>query len=120
VAEGAPLLREYTSKGYRGFESHPLRHPALITHNQLILNDNIRRGICPVPPRHTPKNTCAKLTDGCLVGESLTAALDKAGGIVLTLIALGVLFKVGVAIKHVQHGHGLLNEVLQPLALERL
>jgi hypothetical protein len=25
VVEGAPLLREYTSKGYRGFESHPLR-----------------------------------------------------------------------------------------------
>ena len=26
VAEGAPLLREYTSKGCRGFESPPLRH----------------------------------------------------------------------------------------------
>ena len=26
VVEGAPLLREYTSKGYRGFESLPLRH----------------------------------------------------------------------------------------------
>lgn len=26
VVEGAPLLREYTSKAYRGFESHPLRH----------------------------------------------------------------------------------------------
>ncbi len=25
-AEGAPLLREYTSKGCRGFESLPLRH----------------------------------------------------------------------------------------------
>jgi hypothetical protein len=27
VVEGAPLLREYTSKAYRGFESLPLRHP---------------------------------------------------------------------------------------------
>jgi integrase len=27
VVEGVPLLRGYTSKGYRGFESHPLRHP---------------------------------------------------------------------------------------------
>jgi hypothetical protein len=26
VVEGAPLLREYTSKAYRGFESHLLRH----------------------------------------------------------------------------------------------
>ena len=26
MVEGAPLLREYTSKAYRGFESHPLRH----------------------------------------------------------------------------------------------
>lgn len=26
VVEGAPLLREYTSKAYRGFESLPLRH----------------------------------------------------------------------------------------------
>ena len=26
VAEGAPLLREYTSKGCRGFESPLLRH----------------------------------------------------------------------------------------------
>ena len=26
VAEGAPLLREYISKGCRGFESPPLRH----------------------------------------------------------------------------------------------
>ena len=26
MAEGAPLLREYTSKAYRGFESLPLRH----------------------------------------------------------------------------------------------
>ena len=26
MVEGAPLLREYTSKGYRGFESHRLRH----------------------------------------------------------------------------------------------
>ena len=25
-AEGAPLLREYTPKAYRGFESLPLRH----------------------------------------------------------------------------------------------
>jgi hypothetical protein len=31
VVEGAPLLREYTSKAYRGFKSHPLRHfPLLI------------------------------------------------------------------------------------------
>ena len=26
MVEGAPLLREYTSKAYRGFESLPLRH----------------------------------------------------------------------------------------------
>lgn len=26
MVEGAPLLREYTSKAYRGFESHLLRH----------------------------------------------------------------------------------------------
>ena len=26
MVEGAPLEREYTSKGYRGFESHVLRH----------------------------------------------------------------------------------------------
>ena len=26
MVEGAPLLREYTPKAYRGFESHPLRH----------------------------------------------------------------------------------------------
>ena len=25
LAEGAPLLREYTATPYRGFESHPLR-----------------------------------------------------------------------------------------------
>lgn len=29
VAEGAPLLREYTSKGCRGFESPPLRHSSV-------------------------------------------------------------------------------------------
>jgi len=28
VVEGTPLLRAQTSKGSRGFESHPLRHPA--------------------------------------------------------------------------------------------
>jgi hypothetical protein len=26
VAEGAPLLRAYRAKPYRGFESHSLRH----------------------------------------------------------------------------------------------
>src|SRR3989344_4718709 len=31
VAEGAPLLREYTSKGCRGFESPVLRHYLLST-----------------------------------------------------------------------------------------
>ena len=31
VVEGAPLLREYTSKAYRGFESLPLRHSLKIT-----------------------------------------------------------------------------------------
>ena len=30
VVEGAPLLREYTSKGYRGFESLRLRHYFII------------------------------------------------------------------------------------------
>ena len=29
VVEGAPLLREYTSKGYRGFESLRLRQNPL-------------------------------------------------------------------------------------------
>lgn len=28
LVEGAPLLRAYTPKGYRGFESHPLRQRA--------------------------------------------------------------------------------------------
>ncbi len=31
VAEGAPLLREYTLTRYRGFESLPLRHLLLAT-----------------------------------------------------------------------------------------
>ena len=40
MVEGAPLLREYTSKAYRGFESHPLRHqtiPKIDSKNSLTL-----------------------------------------------------------------------------------
>ncbi len=36
VVEGAPLLREYTSKAYRGFESLPLRHFPLVGSPQRI------------------------------------------------------------------------------------
>ena len=36
MVEGAPLLREYTSKGYRGFESHPLRHSPPILRDDAI------------------------------------------------------------------------------------
>ena len=40
MAEGAPLLREYTSKGYRGFESLRLRQ----TFSQVTaqLSDNMK------------------------------------------------------------------------------
>ncbi len=41
VVEGAPLLREYTSKGYRGFESLRLRHfPVAQTDQDLSLKNS--------------------------------------------------------------------------------
>jgi hypothetical protein len=48
VVEGAPLLREYTSKAYRGFESLPLRHKAESERwRPFLINDGISllRGI---------------------------------------------------------------------------
>src|SRR5690606_32322647 len=39
VAEGAPLLREYISKGCRGFESPPLYHCGLIAQLERVLGD---------------------------------------------------------------------------------
>lgn len=59
VVEGAPLLREYTSKAYRGFESHLLRHPdLLIAHRSLVSG----RESCSLSwlGRATKKSLCLK------------------------------------------------------------
>ena len=47
VVEGAPLLREYTSKAYRGFESLPLRHIQIPRH----LQNGYTGSHCPPPGR---------------------------------------------------------------------
>ncbi len=43
MVEGARLESEYTSKAYRGFESHPLRHIPLI-----LLDIYLQENRCPL------------------------------------------------------------------------
>lgn len=45
VAEGGALLKHYTSKAYRGFESLRLRHNLLILNDNFIIPDELRT--CP-------------------------------------------------------------------------
>lgn len=54
LVEGAPLLRAYTSKGYRGFESLPLRH-LFLSHNFSIYQHHSQiDGAFEAPPANTP------------------------------------------------------------------
>jgi hypothetical protein len=38
VVEGARLESAYTPKGYRGFESHPIRHLPVVNHDSDLAN----------------------------------------------------------------------------------
>lgn len=65
VVEGAPLLREYTSKAYRGFESLPLRHFPLVgspPKNRPACADRCRAFRRSLPPSAGPEKACSSPT----------------------------------------------------------